>query len=92
VERRCGTATPRCSMGRSRRKLFKDTKRRGASHYDSLPHGNCFDAARCDCECRGCLEAWDRENQPGPNSCVIPFWAAYGYRDAYAAIQDGKEP
>lgn len=27
-----------------------------AVHYDTIPHGNCSDPARCDCKCEGCLK------------------------------------
>ncbi len=39
---------------------------RFGTHYDSLPHGNCGDEDRCDCECTGCMEAWRRAGKPGP--------------------------
>ncbi len=28
---------------------------RFGTHYDTIPHGNCIDPSRCDCECNGCL-------------------------------------
>lgn len=28
---------------------------RFGTHYDTIPHGNCQDPARCDCSCDGCL-------------------------------------
>lgn len=28
--------------------------RRWGTHYESLPHDNCYDPIHCDCECGGC--------------------------------------
>lgn len=27
---------------------------RWGTHYDTIPHGNCYDPVHCDCECKGC--------------------------------------
>ncbi len=32
---------------------------------DTLPHGNCVDPARCDCECDACMSEWLRAGRPG---------------------------
>lgn len=37
----------------------KDQTGRHATHYESLPHDNCLDPARCDCECPACLYTWN---------------------------------
>lgn len=40
--------------------LVKPGTGRHPTHYDTLPHGNCSDPLRCDCECPACLRAYAR--------------------------------
>ena len=34
--------------------------RRWGTHYDTIPHGNCYDPKHCDCECPGCAPVKER--------------------------------
>ena len=38
--------------------VTKPKRGRLATHYDTIPHGNCTDPVRCDCECEGCMKEW----------------------------------
>ena len=64
--------------------VFKRTKDRSGTHYDTVPHPSCHDAEHCDCECSGCLLDWKRARTPGPKTFVIPWWAARGLASADA--------
>jgi len=42
------------------RKPIKDMTGRFGTHYESLPHDNCYDPERCDCECFGCIKDYSK--------------------------------
>ena len=56
-------------VARELRRALSDAgegRERFTTHYDTLPHGNCNDPERCDCQCVGCMNAWREAGEPGP--------------------------
>lgn len=38
-------------------RVVSESPKRWGTHYDTIPHGNCYDPVHCDCECKGCALA-----------------------------------
>lgn len=57
-ERACMASGKVCECWGQRKRML----RRFGVHYESLPHSNCIDPRRCDCECHACMQAWVLRN------------------------------
>lgn len=44
-------------MSRAKMKIEREIRGRHCVHYETLPHFNCPDSERCDCDCDACVVA-----------------------------------